>query len=297
MRVTQNMMTNGILQHLSDGYGKLADLQNQLASGKKITRPSQDPVVATMGIAYRTDVSHVEQYQKNVTTAQKWLDSSDSALGQVNDVLQRVRELVTEASNDTYTADQRAAAGVEVDQLTQQLVTLGNTQIGGQYIFSGNDTGTPLLSQDAGGAVTVTAKMTSPDVPIQVNDGVKISVNVDPNSVFTTSLFADLNSLSTALKSSSSSSTSISRFLSTLDGHLDEVAGAQADVGAKEDRVTMIRNRLDSQKTMATNVMANNEDADYAQTIVDLNQQQNVYNAALSVGARIIQTSLVDFLK
>lgn len=297
MRVTQNMMTNGILQHLSDGYGKLADLQNQLASGKKITRPSQDPVVATMGIAYRTDVSHVEQYQKNVTTAQKWLDSSDSALGQVNDVLQRVRELVTEASNDTYTADQRAAAGVEVDQLTQQLVTLGNTQIGGQYIFSGNDTGTPLLSQDAGGAVTVTAKMTSPDVPIQVNDGVKISVNVDPNRVFTTSLFADLNSLSTALKSSSSSSTSINRFLSTLDGHLDEVAGAQADVGAKEDRVTMIRNRLDSQKTMATNVMANNEDADYAQTIVDLNQQQNVYNAALSVGARIIQTSLVDFLK
>ncbi|WP_010631877.1 flagellar hook-associated protein FlgL [Sporolactobacillus vineae] len=297
MRVTQNMMTNGILQHLSDGYGKIADLQNQLASGKKITRPSQDPVVATMGIAYRTDVSHVAQYQKNVTTAQKWLDSSDSALGQVNDVLQRVRELVTEASNDTYTADQRAAAGVEVDQLTRQLVTLGNTQIGGQYIFSGNDTATPLLSEDAGGTVTLTAKMTSPDVPIQVNDGVKISVNVDPGKVFTPSLFSDLNSLSTALKSSSSTSAGISGFLGTVDGHLDEVASAQADVGAKEDRVKMISNRLDSQKTMATNVMANNEDADYAQTIVDLNQQQNVYNAALSVGARIIQTSLVDFLK
>lgn len=299
MRVTQSMMANSLLQHISDGYSKLADYQNQLSTGKKITKPSDDPVVATMGIAYRTDVSHVEQYQKNVTTAQKWMDSADSALSDVNDVLQRVRELTVEASNGTYTSDQRAAAQAEVGQLTQQLVTIGNTQVGGQYIFSGSDSANPLLTSTSGTVTANTTALSNPDVSLDVNDGIKMSINVAPDAVFTANgsngLFDDLASLQTTLTTGSSSD--ISAFLSKIDAHLDAVSSAQADLGSKENRVTMISNRLSDMKTTATKVMSDNEDADYADTIVNLNQQQNVYNASLSVGARVIQQSLVDYLK
>lgn len=308
MRVTQTMVTNNTLQHISDGYGKISDLQDQLSSGKKITRPSQDPVVATMGISYRTTVNHVDQYQKNVTTATKWTDTSDSALTQVDSVLQRVRELVTEASTDTYTPQQRQAAGLEVSQLQQQLVTIGNTQIGGQYIFSGSDSAHPLLTQDAAtGAVTVNSvAAANPNLSVEVNDGIQVQINVNPNSIFqtattggatTSGLFDDLNSLAKDLNSGTASGTQISQYLSKIDSHLDQVSNAQADLGARENRLTMVQNRLDSQKSMATTIMANNEDADFPTTIVQLNQQQNVYNAALAVGAKIIQTSLVDFLK
>lgn len=297
MRVTQGMMTNSVLQHISNGYSKLADYQSQLASGKKITRPSQDPVVATMGISYRTDVSHVEQYQKNVTNAYKWLDSSDDALAQVNDVLNRVRELTNEASTDTYTADQRKAIGVEVDQLTQQLVTLGNTQVGGQYIFSGSDSANPLLTQASDGTVSInTDALSNPNFSVAVNDGIQMAINVNPNQIFTASMFEDLNKLSSMLGDGTSSGSDISEYLGKLDTHLDEVSSAQADLGAKTNRIDLTKDRLAEQKTVATNVMANNEDADYAETIVKLNQQQNVYNASLAVGAKIIQTSLVDFL-
>lgn len=299
MRVTQSMMANSLLQHISDGYSKLADYQNQLSTGKKITKPSDDPVVATMGIAYRTDVSHVEQYQKNVTTAQKWMDSADSALSDVNDVLQRVRELTVEASNGTYTSDQRAAAQAEVSQLTQQLVTIGNTQVGGQYIFSGSDSANPLLTSTSGTVTANTTALSNPDVSLDVNDGIKMSINVAPDAVFTANgsngLFDDLASLQTTLTTGSSSD--ISAYLSKIDAHLDAVSSAQADLGAKENRMTMISNRLSDMKTTATKVMSDNEDADYAETIVNLNQQQNVYNASLSVGARVIQQSLVDYLK
>jgi flagellar hook-associated protein 3 FlgL len=298
MRVTQGMMTNSVLQHISNGYSKLADYQSQLASGKKITRPSQDPVVATMGISYRTDVSHVEQYQKNVTNAYKWLDSSDDALDQVNDVLNRVRELTNEASTDTYTADQRKAIGVEVDQLTQQLVTLGNTQVGGQYIFSGSDSAKPLLTQASDGTVSINADaLKNPNFSVAVNDGIQMAINVNPNQVFTASMFEDLNKLSSMLSDGNSSGSDISEYLGKLDTHLDGVSTAQADLGAKTNRIDLTKDRLAEQKTVATNVMANNEDADYAETLVKLNQQQNVYNASLSVGAKIIQTSLVDFLR
>lgn len=290
-------MTNNVLQNISGGYSKIADYQNQLASGKKITRPSQDPVVATMGIAYRTDVSHVEQYQKNVTNAYKWLDSSDDTLKQVDDVLNRVRELTNEASTDTYTPDQRKAMGAEVDQLTQQLVSLGNTQVGGQYIFSGSDSTHPLLTQAADGTVNVTADLSVPDFSVAVNDGIKMAINVNPTQVFTSSLFSDLNDLKNALNGGSATGTDISNYLGKIDTHLDAVSNAQADLGAKTNRIDMTKNRLDAQKTIATQVMSDNEDADYAETIVKLNQQQNVYNASLSVGAKIIQTSLVDFLR
>lgn len=291
-------MTNNVLQNISGGYSKIADYQNQLASGKKITRPSQDPVVATMGIAYRTDVSHVEQYQKNVTNAYKWLDSSDDTLKQVDDVLNRVRELTNEASTDTYTADQRKAIGTEVDQLTQQLVSLGNTQVGGQYIFSGSDSANPLLTQAADGTVTINqTALNNPDFSVAVNDGIKMAINVNPNQVFTSSLFSDLNDLKNALNGGSATGSDISNYLGKIDTHLDALSNAQADLGAKTNRIDMTKNRLDAQKTIATQVMSDNEDADYAETIVKLNQQQNVYNASLSVGAKIIQTSLVDFLR
>lgn len=296
MRVTQGMMTNSVLQHISNGYSKLADYQSQLASGKKITRPSQDPVVATMGISYRTDVSHVEQYQKNVTNAYKWLDSSDDALAQVNDVLNRVRELTNEASTDTYTADQRKAIGVEVDQLTQQLVTLGNTQVGGQYIFSGSDSANPLLTMEDGTVVINKVALDNPNFSVAVNDGIQMAINVNPNQVFTKDLFDDLEILKNDLTKGIASGADISKHLGEIDTHLDEVSSAQADLGAKTNRIDLTKARLGEQKTVATNVMANNEDADYAETIVKLNQQQNVYNASLAVGAKIIQTSLVDFL-
>ncbi|MCQ2009662.1 flagellar hook-associated protein FlgL [Sporolactobacillus sp. STSJ-5] len=297
MRVTQSMMSNSLLKNISSGYSQLADYQNQLSTGKKITRASQDPVVATMGISYRTDVSHVEQYQKNVTNAYKWLDSSDDALQQVNDVLNRIRELTNEASTDTYTADQRAAAGVEVDQLTQQLVTLGNTQVGGQYIFSGSDSANPLLTQASDGTVTINnLAQKNPDFNVAVNDGIQMTINVSPDSVFNDQLFKDLNQLKTDLTEGTATASQISAHLTEIDTHLDEVASAQADLGAKTNRIDMVQNRLADQKTVATKIMSNNEDADYAETIVKLNQQQNVYNASLSVGAKIIQTSLVDFL-
>lgn len=292
------MMTNNILQNMSMGYGKLADYQNQLATGKKITRPSQDPVVASMGIAYRTDVNHITQYQKNATTADKWLQSSDSGLFQVNDVLNSIRELTVQASNDTYTSDQRQAIAGQVGQLTQQLVTIGNTQVGGQYIFSGEDTQNPLLTQDSSGAVSINQKaLANPDLAVSVSDGISMPVNVNPNQVFTSSLFSDLNDLKNALNNPSSTGQQIGSFLDKIDTHLNDASSAQADVGAKQSRINMISSQLDSQNTMATQIMSNNEDADFAATVVNMNQQQNVYNASLAVGAKIIQQSLVDFLK
>jgi len=294
MRVTQGMISQDFLRQLNNSTSTLATLQQQLMTGNKITKPSQDPVIATLGIAYRTDVTHVDQYSRNMDTVHQWMDSSDDALSEANKVLTRISELTTEASNDTYTADQRADVEKEIDQLKQQLASVANTQVAGKYIFNGTQTSTKPINDD----YTLNYDPDEvKDVTIAVNKGVNIQVNVNPNDVFSQSLFDDIGDLQDALKDSESTGQDISHYISVIQGHMDEVTSAQADLGARENRVDLTDNRLADQKDSTETIMANNEGADFETTLVEYETQQTIHNAALAVGSKIMQTTLVDFLK
>ena len=102
MRVTQSMLSSNSLRNLSESYRKMGKYQDQLATGKKIARPSDDPVVAMKGMTYRTNLMEVEQYKRNFNEAYNWVENTDSALDQATSALHRIRDLTTQASNDTY---------------------------------------------------------------------------------------------------------------------------------------------------------------------------------------------------
>jgi flagellar hook-associated protein 3 FlgL len=300
MRVTQSMVANNALRNISTSYQQLSKTQEELSSGKKITRPSDDPVIASQGIAYRTDVSQVDQYTRNLDTANTWAQSSDSALSEANDVLQRVRELAVQASSDTNTPDDRTAIQQEVDQLKKQLADIANTQVGNKYIFNGTNTGTQPVTIGSDGSITVNNGNATPGDPsnkvmVQVNQGVNLQINIDPANVFNQKLFDDLDKLETNLTNGSDGNT-ISQSISDIDSHLNSLSAAQSDLGARENRISLITNRLSTQQQIATTIMSNNEDADFEKTLVDYQQQQAVHTAALSVGAKIMQQTLVDFL-
>lgn len=298
MRITQSMMSQDLLRNLNSSYNKLSDLQQQLYTGKKISRPSQDPVVASLGIAYRSTVNQVNQYSRNMDEVHKWMDGSDSALDETNSVLQRIRELTVEASNDTYTDDQRQGVQKEVDQLKQQLVNIANTKVGDKYIFNGTKTTEAPVTLNSDGTVTTSYEDAKPDdVMIEVNDGIKIGVNVDPSKAFSNDLFKDINDLETALSTPGSDGKTIGGFLDKIDSHISDLTSAQAELGARENRADLIDNRLSDQKQSAQTLMSKNEDADFETVLVNFQTQQSVYQASLAVGARIIQPSLVDFLK
>lgn len=308
MRVTQNMISQNVLRQLSNSYGKLSDLNQQLSSGKKITRPSQDPVVAVLGIAYRTDVNHVEQFQRNVGEAYKWMDSSDSSLDQMNSAMQRMRELTVQAANGTNTPEDLKSINDEVEQLKRQLVEVGNTQVAGRYLFNGQRTGEPPLKivepGDPGNTTGISqVQLTFAGVPadqndykLDVNNGVQLAVNVDPTSIFNTDLFKDITDLQTKLTGDASGK-DIGSSITAIDSHLDEINAARSDLGARVNRIDMLSNRLDQQKEISTKIMSSNEDADFEETLINLNQQQAVHQAALAVAAKIIQPTLVDFLR
>ncbi|MEB3751033.1 flagellar hook-associated protein FlgL [Geobacillus icigianus] len=295
MRVTQFMLANNMLRNLSNSYDRLGKYQEQLTTGKKITRPSDDPVVAMKGIAYREELARVKQYQRNIGEVHNWIDSADDALDKVGLALQRIQELVVQASTDTATPEDRKKIADEIDQIQKHVVDIANTKIGDKYIFNGADTKNPLFIGYPG-QPGFAVNGNQGDVEIEVFGGIKLDVNIDGKTLFT-GMIGMLDQLKTALNDPSSNGKAIEGYLSRIETQQNALLSARSELGAKQNRVEMMENRLATQEEIATKLMSNNEDIEYEKAITDLITQESVHRAALSVGARIIQPTLVDFLR
>ncbi|MFD1926870.1 flagellar hook-associated protein FlgL [Sporosarcina siberiensis] len=307
MRITQSMLSNNMLRNLSTSYYKMGKLQEQINTGKKVNRPSDDPVVAMKGMGYRMQVDKVAQYQRNMGEVHNRLDSSDDALDKVGSALIRVQELTVDAANDTKTHDDRLKILKEIEQLQAQVRDLANTKVGDKHLFSGTKTDSPLFGENAagdktiGGVVmpvspgTIPAEGFEKDITIEVFDGVELNVNTNGYKLFK-ELDDVMSGLIATIKAGKSGE-EISNHLKDINKAQDSVLETRADIGARQNRAEMMENRLESQEAAAKKQMSENEDIDYEKTITEMITQESIHRAALSVGARIIQPSLVDFLR
>ncbi|MEK4883558.1 flagellar hook-associated protein FlgL [Bacillus sp. FSL W8-0223] len=290
MRVTQSMLSNNMLRNLSSSYERLSKYQDQISTGKKVNRPSDDPVVVMKGISYRADLSEVQQYKRNFSEAYNWIENSDAALDNAGQALQRIRELVVEASNDTYDASQRQVISAEIKQLRDHLAEVANTKFGDKYLFNGaNTTKKPVDLQN--GNYPSESQPTEP-VEIELSKGIYLPVNVPGEKVFGEQLFSDLKALTDDLDQGKNPAS----YLDQIDQHIDAINNARADLGARQNRLEMMESRVDNQEVIATKVLSDNEDVDYEKAITDLTAQESVHRAALAVGARVLQPTLMDFL-
>lgn len=298
MRVTQSMLSSNMLRHVSQSYERMAKTQEQLSTGKKISRPSDDPVVAMKGMSYRTNLTEVEQYKRNLSEAYNWMENSDAALDKATSVMQRIRELTVQASNGTLEDSQRQIIAKEIGQLKEHMVSIANTQVAGKYIFNGNDTTAKPVDLTKTPSVSANGN----PVKIELSKGIDIAINVNPKNVFTyssgtpeTGLFGDINELEKVLNSSNPSN--VSDFIAVLDKNINNLVSERAELGARYNRLELIDARISEQEVIANRILSDNEDADIERVITDLKMQETVQRAALGVGARIIQPSLMDFLR
>ncbi|MBN8201546.1 flagellar hook-associated protein FlgL [Bacillus sp. NTK034] len=286
MRVTQSMLSNNMLRNLSNSYSRMDKLQDQVSTQMKFTKPSDDPVAAMMGMNYRTDLNRIQQYTRNIGEVRNWVDSTDDTLDKGVLALQRIRELTLQASNGTLEGDQRKAVAEEIKQLKEHLQNLGDTQIGGKYIFNGNQTN--VRPSESG--------FQSGTIELEVFSGIKIPVNTEGKALFGDMLSdeGDIQKLITALETNDPA---VGDMLESVDKNIDNFLSARALIGAKQNRVELMEDRLSQQEVFSTRILSDNEDIDMEKAIIELTTQESIHRAALSVGARIIQPSLTDFLR
>lgn len=291
MRVTQSMLSNNMLRNLSNSYSKMGKLQEQITSGKKFVRLSDDPVSAVRGMSYRTDLNKAEQFTRNMLMVNTWLDTTDDALDQVGTALHRIKELVVQAANDTNTPEDREKIKAEIDQIRNQLRNLANTKVSNKYIFSGTNTLSPIFDTD--GNIN---NVNEESVEIEIFDGITLNVNIAGKTLFT-NIDDFMGELSNLLDDENTLGENISEKLGDLDRLYEDVLTARADVGARQNRVALMANRISSHSINITKRLSENEDVDYAKAITEMVTAESIHQAALSVGAKIIQQTLVDFIR
>lgn len=301
MRITNNMLVNNMINHIGRNLTRMESYQKKLATGKKISVPSDDPVVAARALKLRTDVSQIKQHSTNVDDAMSWLKITESSLSNVGEILQRSRELAVQGSSSTATADDTEKIAQEVEQLKGQLVQIGNATYAGRYIFSGFKTDTKLINDDGTFAIDVD---NTESIMYEIGISDNININVMGGQLFndggtattgsTGQLIQNITDFVAALNTGDKNS--ISNAIANFDDDINNLLAIRASVGARYNRLELTSSRLDNDKLNFTELMSENEDVDQAENIMLLQSEENVYKASLSGGAKIIQTSLVDFL-
>ena len=297
MRITQSMMSTSMMHNLQNNYKRMDKYQEQLLTNRQLNRPSDNPIGVADALNYRQEVSFTSQFTTNVEDANSWMDFTDSVLTETTNIIQRLSELAVQASTETMPEDARENVQQEVDQLYQQLVSLGNSQFKGKYIFNGERTDErPYPADPANTAYALDDGV----VEYQIGAGIYVPVNLSGDKVFgkfgdTTGLFSVVSNLKAAL--SSDDTAGIEGAITGLQTSLQNITTAQAEVGGKQNRLEFTTSRLEDLQLNYTELQSNIEDTDMAKAITELKTSESIYQSSLDTIARIIRPTLLDFLK
>ncbi len=303
MRITNTMLINNMMNNIGKNLTRMDKYESQLSSGKKIQVPSDDAVVAARALKLRTDVAEIEQYKRNITDSQSWLEITEGAVGNVGDVLQRTRELAVQAANGSNTPEDTQKTAQEIKQLRTQLMHLSNSTYAGRYVFSGYKTDEKLIDESTGNFAIDVSNAEAIKYEIGIGDDMNINIlggdlfNAGANAAIggKSKFIKDMDDFVDALDKGLTNK--IGDLIKNFDDNVNNALRVRSDIGARINRLELTENRLQNDTVNFTKLMSENEDVDMAETIMNLKNEENVYRASLSGGAKIIQPSLVDFLR
>jgi flagellar hook-associated protein 3 FlgL len=286
----------GIQQRILDLTSDLKTSNAKISSGKRILRPSDDPIGLSDSLGLQSALSRADQYLRNSKRATSWLNQSESAVSSVLDLVGRAKEIAIEMANDTQNADTRAEVAIEVGHLLDEAIALGNTGLEGSYLFAGYRTGTvPFLKATVGGIQTAQYQGDTHDFQIQIGRDERLTAGKNGQAVFMDSgLFDALGTLKNALENNDLSG--IQQQIDGLDGVSDFLGSQLADVGARANRLQVKEESLSLLALDLQDRLSQVQDADLTEVVIELKERELAYQAALSAAARLTQISILNYL-
>lgn len=313
MRISSGMLGDRLLSDLRSAYSRMATTQEQISTGKRVNRPSDDPLAAAQARLRTGDLAGIKASQDSVDAATGWLSATENGLSSIRDVLARANELALQGANGSSDQNARNAIADEIDQLTQAAKDAMNAKFGDSYIFSGTATDTPPYAtatgdayQGDGGAVLREA---GANVTLQANPPF-VAVGGSTAPITAQSVLGEgttagdgrvldaLETLSAHLRGGTAADLAAigTTDLQALQANATAVGSAVTAVGTMTNRADAAKSRLQSLEDLTSKSIDDLTGVDFAQAITDFTQQQSAYQAALKVGAQVIQPSLVEFL-
>jgi flagellar hook-associated protein 3 FlgL len=292
LRVTEGSTSRGALVGLQASAGRLSALQQQLSSGRQITRPSDDPTGTVSALQLRAQLKQVTQYQASATDAIGWLTTVDSAYSSISGQLQQVRTLVVQGMNTgTGSVTSNEALAQQVDQARSSLLSLANSSYLGRPVFGGTTAGT--VAFDSSGSYVgdngTVSRTVGPNTTVDLNT--PGTTGFGPNGG---NLFDLLSTISNDLRTNPSG---LGADLTALDARQLAITGDQSLAGAKYQRIQGVQTTSNANTIQLKSQLSDLQDIDLADMAVQVSTANAAYQAALATTAKVSQISLLDFLR
>jgi len=307
MKISTSQLYDSAITKMNRQQANVAEMQAKLASGKNLVKPSDDAEKAALIQRLNSAMQRQDIFDVSLDRAESRLRTEESALMGVQDMLQRIRELAIQGSNDTLSKQDRTIIAKEVASLRDGLFSLANTQDeGGNYIFSGTKVKTPAFSSDADGVVTYEGDQNQTSVDI--SEYRQVSVNRPGDEIFSSVSRTNVNGDTEAVgffkviadftgALEAGSGANIAQGLEEISSLTDDMAVALADLGSRMNTVDGQRDILADTKLRYQDLLSNAEDLDYATAVTRLSSQILSLEAAQASFAKISQLNLFNYLR
>jgi len=306
MKVSTSLFFERASAQLGNVQGSLAKTQEQLSTGKQITKPSDEPDKASTVTRLESEMARQKSYQETLTTVQTRLTSQETSLRNVSDVLIRIKELTVQAANDTISAPDRKAIGLEIIGLRDQLLSQANAQdTNGNFLFAGSRSTQAPYALDANGHITYQGDQSR--MKVQVGDNRRMNANTPGSDVFLrvvrddgkgrqvgVNFFEALKDLSDAIINGLPKD--MDRGLGEIDILQQGISNATAQIGSDMSVVDMQNSVLDETTLRLKSTLSDVQDLDYTEAITRMNKDQLALEAAQSTFAKIAKLTLFNYI-
>lgn len=288
MRVATKTRYDQIKNNLARISEEMNKANNVVSSGKRIMDLSDDPVGLTQALKIKSTLKNIEQLGRNISVGNSCLNAAEGALSQTQNLLSDVKVLCIQMANDTIGAEQRQGASLTVQNTLDEIISLANTQIGGRYIFAGTKTDTAAFASDG------TYNGDNDSFSVKIGQTTTIAVGSDGDAIFS-NIFDTLNNIISDLQTNNRDG--ISSALDVLETDSDNISNKISDIGSKMVRMEIKGNILQDSTLANTERLSLLEDADIMEAIIELKSKELAYQASLASSAKVMELSLVDYIR
>ena len=302
-RVTGQTQMRAAQRNLQDNMAQLSKLQEQASTLKGINRSSDDPTAAASALAVRAEQAATGQYSRNANDGDNWLTTIDSAMSATSDIMNRVRYLTVQGANGAVNATAKEAIAVELEGLKAELLTQANTTYVGRSVFAGNSNAKAAFVADPDTGILSYTGISEKGVPNstverRISADTTVRVDGDGAAIFGgnagASVFAVLDDVIASLRGDG---TDVSSHLGNIDTRMAKMTSEWATIGARQVQVERAQETLLSKTGALETQRVGLEDIDLTQIVLELQLQQISYQSALAVTAKVLQPTLMDFLR
>jgi flagellar hook-associated protein 3 FlgL len=322
MRLTNNMIMRKYMANLNTSLTTLNNLNEQTSSGMKFSKMSEDPATALKAFQVRRNLSQITLYKSNVLDTQNSLSDIEFSISNLNNTLSDINAQIIQGRTGTYNASDKIVIANTLKDMQQQILEISNSKFSGKFIFGGPNVKQPPFTLDAtskllyNGVNVDTGTFTNEAIYVDIGLGLSTDTagNIIPQSAFNKShpgsellgTGVDADGISNNLYNvvgeiakmfQNNDFTNIDKYVNKFSKNVEEVMVQYANVGEKSKSLEYLSNRLDTDENNALHKQNDLEAVDLAKSILDFKNQESSYNAALQMGAKILQLSLVDYLR